>query len=508
MIGIKVVSRACEPLWEKVFLFYLEKGRGRQRALVLAFFVSLMLPSACGVSSGQPCFDNSDCGDCERCTNGVCVPSDNSECNADTFPEDSASDSAETDPSDSETGSDDDPGVDAAADSDTDSGDDSVGADTDSEVSTSCEGRPDFASCVVKTDPDPDRAYDICVDGVCVSPGCGTVSCNAPAPNFPFADTLQRSCYSESSLIDCPSEGSFFGQDAQYGWDTTRDADSRFIRNTEVSDEPIVYDSGTELTWQGCVAGRSADDCSGGSETLMSWDDALQYCNKLSWGGILEWRLPDEFALQSIVSFDASSPAVDNSAFPHTPGNFFWSSSTHADSNSEAWYVEFKYGHVNFYAKDTDEFNVRCVTGGNTVPSERFVRSGSEAMPEVTDRATGLVWQGCTAGQEGASCQTGAADKMTWSNALQYCETLSWGDASDWRLPNILELAGILDSRRYTLAVDSVAFPATEQSLYWSSTSCTNSVSDAWTASFYIGYSLDLEKSSEAAYARCVRDNS
>jgi hypothetical protein len=56
----------------------------------------------------------------------------------------------------------------------------------------------------------------------------------------------------------------------------------------------------------------------------------------------------------------------------------------------------------------------------------------------VTDQATGLVWQKCSAGLSGTSCGTGSAGTYTWANALSYCNSLSLASRT-WRLPNVNE---------------------------------------------------------------------
>ncbi len=95
-------------------------------------------------------------------------------------------------------------------------------------------GRPDFTSCT--PEPASGRTLSFCADGSCVSPGCGTASCNQPGPGFPLADTSQLLCYGENALTSCPGVAGtdacarfpFCGQDAQYGWDFTTDDRSRF----------------------------------------------------------------------------------------------------------------------------------------------------------------------------------------------------------------------------------------------------------------------------------------
>jgi hypothetical protein len=58
------------------------------------------------------------------------------------------------------------------------------------------------------------------------------------------------------------------------------------------------------------------------------------------------------------------SPSIDTTAFPATPTDYyFWSSSSFAGSASYAWFVYFNLGFVNSYAK-TYAYYVRCVRRG------------------------------------------------------------------------------------------------------------------------------------------------
>ena len=65
----------------------------------------------------------------------------------------------------------------------------------------------------------------------------------------------------------------------------------------------------------------------------------------------------------------------------------------------------------------------------------------------VTDSATGLIWQKCSAGlgTTVGNCSTGSISSYNWSNSISYCEALTLGNRSDWRLPNINELGSIID---------------------------------------------------------------
>ena len=96
---------------------------------------------------------------------------------------------------------------------------------------------------------------------------------------------------------------------------------------------------------------------------------------------------------------------------------------------------------------------------------------------------------------------------MTWGSALSYCEELSLGDKSDWRLPNIKELESITDDTRYNPAIDTTFFPNVMSSNYWSSTTDAGGPGNAWYIPFYYGFVYDYESfKANSYYVRCVRE--
>jgi hypothetical protein len=68
----------------------------------------------------------------------------------------------------------------------------------------------------------------------------------------------------------------------------------------------------------------------------------------------------------------------------------------------------------------------------------------------VADSATGLAWQ------DDYSDNGGDIKSATWQDALIYCEELTLGGISDWRLPNIRELKSIVDDSISVPAISSV----------------------------------------------------
>jgi len=412
----------------------------------------------------------------------------------------------------SDGGTDTDADTDTDSDADTDTDDDTdtdtdSETDTDTDLPTDCTGLDDFTLCSVVTTPD--RSYDICISGVCQSPGCGSVACNPPGPHFPLPDTSQRLCYDATTTMTCAAPGeAFYGQDAQYGWDTTHATTERFARDTTTSPtDPLVTDNVTGLMWQGCEAGRTGAMCESGASATYTWVDALAYCEGLDWGGHTDWRLPDRYELQSIVGYGVYIPSIDTAAFPATMTDLFWSSTSCANFFYNGWVLFFSYGRM--YISDKGyPYYARCVRGGPTPQPERFTRdtTTSPTDPLVTDNVTGLMWQGCEAGRTGAMCESGASATYTWVDALAYCEGLDWGGHTDWRLPNVDELTSIVDDHTYAPSIDTTAFPATTAHLFWSSTSrvAFASESDAWMVYFIYGV-VSYNGKAGTIRARCVR---
>ena len=102
--------------------------------------------------------------------------------------------------------------------------------------------------------------------------------------------------------------------------------------------------------------------------------------------------------------------------------------------------------------------------------ADRFSYSNNGS--EVTDSATGLIWKRCAEGMtwSGVSC-TGPATKYKHKAALQL-------RINGWRMPNIKELASIVDRSKSNPAItDPSAFPNTPYDTFF------------WSSSPYVGYS-------------------
>ena len=398
-----------------------------------------------------------------------------------------------------------------------------------------CADKDDFVPCETVTDPD--RAYDICIRGVCQSPGCGTVDCNPPGPHFPLGDSNQRFCAGGGTgnqegffvLDECPALGEdFFGQDAQFGWDTLHDHSERYTRTVPVPDEPIVEDHSTGLIWQGCNNRHCGADCEISVESPeWRWKPVLAHCDALAWGGYHDWRLPDRWEIESLVveSQNGNNISCDKVAFPDCapPGiseEWTISSSKEKPFNEEAAFaVHFARGGISVMEIGKTGW-ARCVRGlPNPRPQARWERDTSIAhQPVVRDHWTGLVWQGCPKALYDDECESGAIETVTWKGALDYCAflaSLSWGGRDDWRVPSRHELSSIVDDRFVAPALDPEVFAVTYfDSTYSSATWTSTSIRDwddiaaqARFVSMYYGELFDggaMPKFENTVGVRCV----
>lgn len=116
-----------------------------------------------------------------------------------------------------------------------------------------------------------------------------------------------------------------------------------------------------------------------------------------------------------------------------------------------------------------------------TTPDYRFVINDDGT---ATDSVTGLLWQRCPVGyrleDSGNAltsddvCELQQTALLDWQAALQFAVDLNnnGGSAgfSDWRVPNIKELASIIEFRCYGPALNLAIFPDVDGEKFWSST--------------------------------------
>lgn len=117
-----------------------------------------------------------------------------------------------------------------------------------------------------------------------------------------------------------------------------------------------------------------------------------------------------------------------------------------------------------------------------------------DGLKVLKDNVTNLLWQD---GEEIVS--------KTWSNAISYCEDLSFANFEDWRLPSLEELNTIVDYGKSSPAIKD-GFLNTKSNSYWSSTPYRNDNSLAWIVDFSYGDDNWSYKTNSNA-VRCVRSS-
>lgn len=136
----------------------------------------------------------------------------------------------------------------------------------------------------------------------------------------------------------------------------------------------------TGLMWKQCAEGLSTTTTacdtgsamSGGSATAMNWGAALNAA-VAPFAGYSDWRLPNQKELQSIVESGCHTPSINENAFPATPSDkAFWSSTSFTTLGSPlvaAWSVRFLVGSFSDAPpKSTDNY-VRLVRSGQPFDS-------------------------------------------------------------------------------------------------------------------------------------------
>ena len=258
-------------------------------------------------------------------------------------------------------------------------------------------------------------------------------------------------------------------------------------RSYSQSSARVVADNVTGLQWQDDVVNENV---------TKNWSDAKTFCTNSAMDGRNDWRLPTIEELETLFDAGYNGPSIVPNVFSHTALYYYWSVTSAVYDNSKAWKAYFDYNEMLASSK-TSASHVRCVRGGQLLDSNfsRDVNSGI-----VIDSATDLQWQ------DNYSDNSNNIKDANWTEAINYCENLSLGGYTDWRLPNENELLSIVDRSRYYPAIDPV-FQKTITSYYWSSTSDNSNASRAYYVYFYYGNleSFTYGAKTSAHYVRCVR---
>ena len=281
--------------------------------------------------------------------------------------------------------------------------------------------------------------------------------------------------------------------DALYG------QDAKYLKGETMAyqddDDETITDLNTGLMWQQVP---SSDD--------YTWDEAVDYCESLELGGYDDWRMPSCKELYSISDFGKGWPYLDTQYFSLASGTVtkdeqFWSSNyyvgvTVEGGSNSAMGVNHVTGHIKAYSAEA-----HGPVGGKYVRAVRGDDYGVNSYVEngdgtITDNSTGLMWM-----------QDDNGEGVDWSASLAYAEGSEFGGYSDWRLPNVKELQGIVDYGYSPSATDAAKvgpaidpmFSCTpiineagndDYGYYWTSTSANFTSGDPYYYAWYVAFGM------------------
>lgn len=308
--------------------------------------------------------------------------------------------------------------------------------------------------------------------------------------NYQMVATGQTKLYNGDGdeLTNVSVGEAFYGQDANY-----------------LKGEPMSYkdngdgtitDENTGLMWQQVPSSKD-----------LTWQEAVDYCDSLELGGYDDWRMPSCKELYSISNFESGWPYLDTTYFKLVDMNHmtkdeqYWSSNYYVGVTVEggskaAFGVNHVTGHIKAYA--AEHFGpvggkyVRAVRGDNYGVNE-FVDNGDGT---ITDNSTGLMWT-----------QADNGEGIDWEHALAYAENATTAGYSDWRLPNVKELQGIVDYSYSPSATDESkkgpaidplfsCTPITNEAgnsdypYYWTSTSAHFTAGEPYYYAWYVAFGM------------------
>ncbi|MDO5971228.1 DUF1566 domain-containing protein [Flavivirga aquimarina] len=282
--------------------------------------------------------------------------------------------------------------------------------------------------------------------------------------NYIQIATGQTNLYNNDGkvIVSLTKTDSLYGQDANY-----QKGEKMAYKDNE---DGTVSDLNTGLMWQKIPVPDG-----------FTWQEAVDYCENLKLAGYDDWRIPSAKELFSISDFSSGWPYLDTTYFALASGKIvkdeqYWSSNKYVGStgrggDNSAFGVNHVTGHIKAYpasspnGKGKPERNetsppskaenqppprqggpsngqsgpprgnpaakqVRAVRGAN-YGINNFVDNGDNT---ITDNASGLMW---------AKNDNGKG--LDWQDALVYAKQSKLADYSDWRLPNVKELQGIID---------------------------------------------------------------
>ncbi len=300
--------------------------------------------------------------------------------------------------------------------------------------------------------------------------------------NYVQIATGQVTLYdNDGAVINSLNTGdALYGQDANY-------LKGEAMSHTNNGDGTIT-DNNSGLVWQQVP-----------SSSDYTWQEAVDYCDDLEFAGHDDWRMPSAKELYSISDFNTGWPYIDTDYFTLASGAItkdeqYWASNyyvgvTVEGGSNSAFGVNHVTGHIKAYAANASGpvggKYVRAVRGGDYGTNE-YIENGDST---ISDSASGLMW---------AQNDNGAG--LDWEAALSYAENADVAGYTDWRLPNVKELQGIVDYTRSPTATDGDKIGPAIDPLF-NCTEITNEAGNSDYAYYWTGTSANFTSGEPYYYA-------
>jgi hypothetical protein len=141
-----------------------------------------------------------------------------------------------------------------------------------------------------------------------------------------------------------------------------------------------------------------------------------------------------------------------------------------------------------------------------STPDSEFMLNADNT---IVHRRTGLMWQRCVHGLSGEDCNQGGASLVDWEGALVLASSDQFAGYADWRLPNVKELASLIEDTCFDPSINTFVFPNTPADFTWTSSIYVARFSaGAWVVNFFSGGGTSIAERQGAAHPlRLVRDN-
>ena len=140
-----------------------------------------------------------------------------------------------------------------------------------------------------------------------------------------------------------------------------------FVRDTN---NQIIIDTKTNLIWQD-NANVIEDYKTKSVNGKYNWEATFEFCNNLSIGSFINWRVPNINELKTLINYNVNRPSIYSDfvyqgAVINGSEMYYISSTSLLSDSLKAWRINFYTGFTSTEAKDnstgTPSIYLRCVT--------------------------------------------------------------------------------------------------------------------------------------------------